>query len=290
MIKGMDVVDQQGKIADFQDFKVKTLETNSIRRVIGIVSGKGGVGKSLVTSMLAVLMKRKGYNVGILDADVTGPSIPKMFGINSKAGGNKYGLVPVQSGDGIRIVSVNLLLEKDDMPVIWRGPILSGTVKQFWSEVVWGDLDFLFLDMSPGTGDVPLTVFQSLPLDGVVVVSSPQDLVHLIVRKAYNMARSMDIPVLGIIENMSYLNCPDCGKRINVFGDSHIEAIAAELGTQVLGKMPIDPSVAELCDHGEIENMTQDYLEAAADHIAKITETTGQEINPENNKEGNKEG
>lgn len=235
-------------------------------------------------------MKRKGYNVGILDADVTGPSIPKMFGINSKAGGNKYGLVPVQSGDGIRIVSVNLLLEKDDMPVIWRGPILSGTVKQFWSEVVWGDLDFLFLDMPPGTGDVPLTVFQSLPLDGVVVVSSPQDLVHLIVRKAYNMARSMDIPVLGIIENMSYLSCPDCGKRINMFGDSHIEAIAAELGTEVLGKMPIDPRVAELCDHGEIENMTQDYLVAAADHIAKITETTEPEINSESSKESNKEG
>lgn len=250
-----------------EDFRVDTHEFNSIKRVIGVVSGKGGVGKSLVTSMLAVLSRRKGYNVGVLDADITGPSIPKMFGINKKAFGNENGINPERSHNDIKIMSVNLLLDKDDSPVIWRGPLISGVVKQFWTDVIWGDIDFLFLDMPPGTGDVPLTVFQSIPLDGIIIVTSPQDLVHLIVRKAYNMAVSMNIPVLGIVENMSYLKCPDCGKEIKLFGDSQIEKIATELGVEVLGKMPIDPRIAEACDKGEIEKVDSEYLSGAVNFI-----------------------
>lgn len=253
-----------------QDFRVKTNEKNSIKRVIGVVSGKGGVGKSLVTSVLAVLTRRKGYNVGILDADITGPSIPKIFGINEKVRVNNFGIFPSKSTKDINIMSVNLLLEKSDDPVIWRGPIISDMVKQFWTEVIWGDIDYLFLDMPPGTGDVPLTVFQSIPLDGIIVVTSPQDLVQMIVRKAYKMAETMNIPILGIVENMSYLVCPDCGKQIKMFGDSHIETIAAELGLKVLGKMPIDPEVAELCDKGEIEKTTNEYLANAADFLEKM--------------------
>lgn len=244
-----------------------THKLNSIRQVIGVISGKGGVGKSLVTSMLAVLTRRKGYNVGVLDADVTGPSIPKMFGINKKADATQFGILPQESAHNISIMSVNLLLEKEDTPVIWRGPLISGTVKQFWTDVMWGDLDYLFLDLPPGTGDVPLTVFQSVPLDGVIIVTSPQDLVHLIVRKAYNMAKSMNIPVLGIVENMSYLECPDCGKQIKLFGESHIETVASELGLTVLGKIPVDPHIAELCDKGEIEKLDKEYLAYAADFI-----------------------
>ncbi len=252
-----------------QSFIEKTHEMNNIKKVIGIVSGKGGVGKSLVTSMLAVQMRRKGYNVGILDADITGPSIPKVFGITKKAQGNEYGILPQRTHNDIGIMSVNLLLDKDDAPVIWRGPIIGGTVKQFWTDVIWGDVDYLFLDMPPGTGDVALTVFQSIPLDGIVIVTSPQELVSLIVKKAYNMAKMMNIPILGIVENMSYLKCPDCGKEIKLFGESRIDETAAELGLKVLDKLPIDPEVAQLCDKGEIERMTGDYLSETVSFIEK---------------------
>lgn len=252
-----------------QDFIEKTHELNSIKKVIGVVSGKGGVGKSLVTSTLAVMLRRKDYKVGVLDADITGPSIPKMFGITKKAEGSEFGIYPQKSHNDISVMSVNLLLEKDDSPVIWRGPIIARTVKQFWTDVIWGDVDFLFLDMPPGTGDVPLTVFQSIPLDGIVIVTSPQDLVSLIVKKAYNMARTMNIPVLGIIENMSYLKCPDCGKEIKLFGESKIDAVAEKLGIKVLGRMPIDPAIAELCDSGEIEKYDNDYLKDAVQYIEK---------------------
>ena len=255
-----------------KDFIEKTHELNRINKVIGVISGKGGVGKSLVTSTLAVLMRRKGYKVGVLDADITGPSIPKMFGITKKAEGSEFGIYPERTHNNINIMSVNLLLEKDDSPVIWRGPIISGTVKQFWTNVIWGDIDYLFLDMPPGTGDVPLTVFQSIPLDGIVIVTSPQDLVSLIVRKAYNMAKSMKIPVLGIVENMSWLKCPDCGKEIKLFGESKIEAIASKLGINVLGRMPIDPVIAELCDAGEIEKLSHFYLDEAVEYIEKVTD------------------
>ncbi len=252
-----------------EDFRIETHKENKIKKVIGVISGKGGVGKSLVTSMLAVNAKRKNYNVGVLDADITGPSIPKMFGINKKAIGNKEGIYPELTAGGIKIMSVNLLLENDDSPVIWRGPLISNVVKQFWSDVIWGDIDYLFLDMPPGTGDVPLTVFQSIPLDGIIVVASPQDLVHLIVRKAYNMAVSMGIPVLGIIENMSYVKCPDCGKEIKLFGDSHIEEIASELDLAVLAKVGIDPLIAEACDKGEIEKIENNDLAEAMEFIEK---------------------
>lgn len=245
----------------------KTHELNDIKHVIAVVSGKGGVGKSLVTSMLAVLMRRKGYKVGILDADITGPSIPKAFGITKKASVSELGVHPLRTANKIDIMSINMLLDKEDSPVIWRGPIISGAVKQFWTDVIWGDLDYLFVDMPPGTGDVPLTVFQSIPLDGAVIVTSPQDLVSMIVMKAYNMAKYMDVPVLGIIENMSYLKCPDCGKEIKLFGDSKIDQIASELNLQLLGKLPIDTDLAELCDKGEIEKFWHEYLKEAADII-----------------------
>ena len=252
-----------------KEFIEKTHELNNIKRVIGVVSGKGGLGKSLVSSILAVMMRRKGYQVGILDSDITGPSIPRMFGITKKAEGNELGIFPQKTHNAISIMSVNLLLDKEDSPVIWRGPILAGTVKQFWTDVIWGDIDFMFLDMPPGTGDVPLTVFQSIPLDGIIIVTSPQDLVSLIVKKAYNMAKTMNIPILGIVENMSYLKCPDCDKKINLFGESKIDCIAEDLGLEVLAKIPIDPAVAELCNRGEIEKVTNDYLEAAVQLIEK---------------------
>jgi len=258
-----------------KDLLEKTHELNRIKKVIGVLSGKGGVGKSLMTSTLAVLMRRKGYKVGILDADITGPSIPKMFGITKKAEGSELGIYPERTYNSINIMSINLLLEKEDSPVIWRGPIISGTVKQFWTDVIWGDIDYMFIDMPPGTGDVRLTVFQSIPLDGVIVVTSPQDLVSLIVKKAYNMTKSMSIPVIGIVENMSWISCPDCGKKISLFGDSKIDQIAATLDIKVLGKMPIDPSVAELCDQGKIEKLNHTYLDSAAGYLE---EAFGQEI------------
>jgi Mrp family chromosome partitioning ATPase len=249
---------------------VKTHEFNSIKKVVGVVSGKGGVGKSLVTAMLAVLMNRRGYNVGILDADITGPSIPKMFGITGKAGSGENGLLPERTEKGIRVMSISLLLPKEDAPVIWRGPLLASAVKQFWTDVLWGDLDYLFIDMPPGTGDVPLTVFQSVPLDGIVVVTSPQELVSMIVRKAYNMAVQMNVPILGLVENMSYIKCPDCGKEINLFGESRLSETAQELGLDILGRLPVDPAIAQLVDKGEFENINSEHMEGAAQKIEKM--------------------
>ena len=241
-----------------------------VKKVIGVVSGKGGVGKSLVTSMLAVEMQRRGFQTAILDADLTGPSIPQAFGLHTRAEGSPDGIYPVKTATGIEVMSVNLLLEDETSPVVWRGPVIAGTVKQFWSEVVWNDVDYMFVDMPPGTGDVPLTVFQSLPLDGIVIVSSPQELVSLIVKKAANMAKLMDIKVLGLIENMSYVLCPDCGKKINVFGDSKVEETAKTFGYDILGRIPMDYRLAALCDKGAIELMENDYLTAAADRIEKL--------------------
>ena len=242
------------------DFSVPANAYSSVKRVIGVISGKGGVGKSLVTASLARMIKEKGYNVGILDADITGPSIPKMYGVHEMARGSEEGIFPCIAKDGTRIMSVNLLLEEEDAPVIWRGPVIAGVVKQFWSDVIWDDLDYLFVDMPPGTGDVPLTVFQSLPVDGVVIVTSPQDLVQMIVKKAYNMAKQMNIPVLGIVENYSYVKCPDCGKEIKVFGESHIEEIAEELDVPVLGKMPIDQEIAEVVEAEKFYEAVNPYL------------------------------
>ena len=245
----------------------KPHELSSVKHIIGVVSGKGGVGKSIVTSMLAVLMQRKGYKVGILDADITGPSIPKAFGLNKPVEGEGLGMIPPSTTTGIDIMSVNLMLEDVTRPVIWRGPVIAGTVKQFWTDTIWNDIDYLFVDCPPGTGDVPLTVFQSLPLDGIVIVSSPQDLVSMIVAKAANMANMMSIPVLGLVENMSYAICPDCGKHIHVFGESHIEEIAENFGYKVLAKMPMDHKLAALVDKGWIEMMENNYLDGAADVI-----------------------
>lgn len=251
-----------------KDFQVPTNELNEIKKVVGVVSGKGGVGKSLVTALLAVRMRQKGYAVGILDADITGPSIPKMFGLREKALASDQGIFPEMSRSKIRIMSINLLLEQDDSPVILRGPMVSGVVKQFWTDVIWGKLDFLFVDMPPGTGDVSLTVYQSLPLDGIIIVTSPQELVNLIVKKAYNMAKSMGVPVLGMVENMSYFKCPDCHEKINLFGDSRLEEIAGELGIPVLGRIPIDPDLAVFSDRGELEDLEKAYLEGAAAVLA----------------------
>ena len=243
-------------------------KASNVKHVIGIVSGKGGVGKSLVTSMLATTMQRRGYKAAILDADITGPSIPRAFGL--KPGcvtGSDIGMFPPISKTGIEIMSVNLLMDEETKPVVWRGPVIAGTVKQFWSDVVWNEVDYMFVDMPPGTGDVPLTVFQSLPLDGIVIVSTPQSLVSMIVEKAVNMAKLMDVPVLGLVENYSYLECPDCGKKINIYGESHIDELAAAHDTTVLARIPIDPELASLCDKGVIELFEGDYLEAAADAI-----------------------
>lgn len=243
-----------------EDFRVEANQYSQIKKVIGVISGKGGVGKSLVTASLARMMRKKGYTVGILDADITGPSIPKMYGVHEMARGSEEGMFPCIAKDETRIMSVNLLLEDEDTPVIWRGPVIAGVVTQFWTDVMWGDLDYLFVDMPPGTGDVPLTVFQSLPVDGVVIVTSPQDLVQMIVKKAYNMAKQMNIPVLGVVENYSYVKCPDCGKEINVFGESHIDEIAAELDLQVLGKMPIDVKMAEAVEAEKFYETENPYL------------------------------
>ena len=243
---------------------------SNIKKVIGVVSGKGGVGKSFVTSSLASAMKKAGYKVGIMDADITGPSIPKMFGVHGQVYGTEEGMIPMEAEDGTKIISINLLLDDEESPVIWRGPVIAGVVKQFWNETVWGDLDYLFVDMPPGTGDVPLTVFQSLPVDGIVIVTSPQELVQMIVKKAYNMANMMNIPVLGVVENFSYLKCPDCGKEIKVFGESHVEEAAAELGIPVLGKMPIDPAYAEMADAGRFFELDNPYLSAGVETLKKL--------------------
>ena len=251
------------------DLMAEANSMSNVKHVIGIVSGKGGVGKSFVTASLANRMAAKGFKVGILDADITGPSIPKMYGLKGAAQADDNGIYPMETGNGIKVISVNLLLPTEETPVIWRGPILANMVKQFWTDVIWGDLDYLFVDMPPGTGDVPLTVFQSLPVDGIVIVSSPQDLVKMIVKKAFNMAEMMHIPVLGIVENYSYVKCPDCGKEIKVFGESHIDEIAAELNVPVLGKMPVNPIYAEAADAGAFYAVENAYLEKAEEAMPK---------------------
>ncbi len=259
------------KCADREIAKEKLNEHSKVKKVIGIVSGKGGVGKSLVTSMLAVLSQRKGNKTAILDADITGPSIPKIFGIKGRAEvmGEKY-IVPQKSSTGINVMSINLLLADETDPVVWRGPVIAGVVKQFWTDVIWEDVDYMFVDMPPGTGDVPLTVFQSLPVDGIIVVTSPQQLVSMIVGKAVKMANMMNIPVLGIVENMSYLECPTCKEKINVFGQSNIDAVATEYGISTVAKLPINPEVAKQSDNGTIENFDGKYLDDLFTVIEKI--------------------
>lgn len=250
-----------------QDFRKPANAHSHIHKVIAVVSGKGGVGKSMVTASLARMMREQGFSVGILDADITGPSIPKMYGVHESAVGSEEGILPREAKDGTRIMSVNLLLPNESDPVIWRGPVIANVVTQFWTDVMWGELDYLFVDMPPGTGDVPLTVFQSLPVDGVVIVTSPQDLVQMIVSKAYGMARQMDIPVLGIVENYSYLKCPDCGKEIRVFGESHVDETAEKFQIPVLGKMPIDPKLVEAVEEERFYEMSNEYLAAAVNKI-----------------------
>ncbi|MBQ1956412.1 MAG: Mrp/NBP35 family ATP-binding protein [Clostridia bacterium] len=244
-------------------------QLSKVKHIIGVMSGKGGVGKSMVTSMLAVLMQRRGHKTAILDADITGPSIPKAFGVTGRVEGNDVGMIPPQSTTGIDVMSVNFFLESEDRPVIWRGPVIAGVVKQFWTDVIWNDEEYMFVDCPPGTGDVPLTVFQSIPLDGIIIVSSPQELVSMIVSKAAHMAQMMNIPVLGIVENMSYVKCPDCGKELKVFGDSHIEEVAEKFGYDLLARVPLDSKISALCDKGMIELMENDYLDAAADAIER---------------------
>lgn len=253
-----------------QDFHKKPHELSKIKKVIGVVSGKGGVGKSLVTSLLALHANRKGLKTSILDADITGPSIPRMFGLKEKAQGSEIGIYPVSSKKGIKIMSVNLLLEKETDPVIWRGPIISGMVEQFWTDVIWDEVDVMFIDMPPGTGDVPLTVFQSIPLDGIVVVASPQELVSMIVAKAVNMAEKMKIPVLGIVENMSYYQCPDCGKKHSIFGESHVEETARDYGVTTIAKLPIEPEAANACDNGRIEEFYGESIKCIDEVFQRI--------------------
>ena len=244
---------------------------SSIKHVIGVVSGKGGVGKSMVSSMLAVLLQRQGFRVGIIDADVTGPSIPKAFGLRKSVEGEDGAMIPPATTTGIEIMSANLLLDEEDKPVIWRGPVIAGMVKQFWTDTVWSDMDYLIVDCPPGTGDVPLTVFQSIPLDGVVIVTAPQDLVSMIVSKAAHMADMMHIPVLGLVENMSYVKCPDCGKEIKIFGESHLEEVAAKFGYDILARIPVDPKLTQLADKGWMEMMENDYMNAAVETIRAKT-------------------
>ncbi len=241
---------------------------SNVKHVIGVVSGKGGVGKSSVTALLAVMTRRLGFNTAILDADITGPSIPKIFGLKGELTGCEDGIIPQSTITGIDAISINMLLNDEGAPVLWRGPIIAGTVKQFWNGVVWGDVDYMYVDMPPGTGDVPLTVMQSLPLDGIIIVATPQELVSMIVTKAVNMAKMMNVPILGIIENYSYLSCPCCGEKIEVFGKSHVDEVAERFGIPVLARMPIDPKVAALCDAGTIETVETNVLDEA---VAKIT-------------------
>ena len=253
-----------GERTEPQSFQAKAHDLSHVKKVIAVVSGKGGVGKSLVTSSLACAMRARGKKVGILDADITGPSIPKAFGIHTRAMGSELGLYPVDSEGGVQVMSLNLLTENETDPVIWRGPVIAGTVKQFWTDVIWGEVDYLFVDMPPGTGDVPLTVFQSLPVDGIIVVTSPQDLVSMIVTKAVKMAEMMNIPVLGLVENYSYFQCPDCGKQHKIFGESHIDSVAVEHGLKVLARLPMDPALAAACDAGKIESFQPNYLSGVA--------------------------
>ncbi len=252
---------------------------SKVKKVIGVVSGKGGVGKSLITSYTSVLMNRKGYNTAILDADITGPSIPKSFGLKGKALGNDMGILPRETKCGTKVMSINLLLESEAMPVLWRGPVIIGAVKQFWTDVIWEDVDYMFVDMPPGTGDVPLTVFQSLPLDGIIIVTSPQELVSLIVEKAVNMAKAMNVPILGLVENYSYIQCDDCGKKLSVFGESHVDEIAERYGLEVLAKLPIDRKIAESIDAGEIESLQGDWLDNVANYLEENLPITNKEEN-----------
>ena len=242
---------------------------SSVKKVIAVVSGKGGVGKSLVTSLMASEMQRRGYNCAILDADITGPSIPKSFGIHQHATATDEYIIPVRNHTGMQIMSINLILEDEASPVVWRGPVIAGAVTQFWTDVIWQDVDYMFVDMPPGTGDVPLTVFQSLPVDGIVIVTSPQDLVSMIVTKAVNMADMMNVPVLGIVENMSYFKCPDCGKEHFIFGESKVEKIAAEHGIEHIARLPIDPVIATMVDAGEVESVSGEHIAPIVDYIEK---------------------
>lgn len=255
-----------------QSFLEKPKQGTRVKKVIGIVSGKGGVGKSLVTSLLASAMQKRGYRCAVLDADITGPSIPRMFGITAKAMSDGDGILPEQTKEGVKVMSVNLLLENDTDPVVWRGPIIAGMVKQFWTDVSWGDVDYMFVDMPPGTGDVPLTVFQSLPVDGIVVVTSPQELVAMIVGKAVNMAEMLRIPILGLVENMAYFLCPSCRKKHYIFGDSRVAQTAAQYGISVTAQIPIAPELAAACDGGRIANVNADWLDGLADTIASAGE------------------
>lgn len=252
------------------DLKVQPHELSNIKKVIGIVSSKGGVGKSLVTSLLAVTLNRRGFNTAILDADITGPSIPKAFGIKERARGNELGLLPVKSNTGIDIMSVNLLLGDETDPVVWRGPVIAGTVRQFWSDVIWKDVDYMFVDMPPGTGDVVLTAFQSLPLAGIIIVTSPQELVSMIVGKAVKMAKMMNVPILGIVENMSYFVCPDCDKEYQIFGESKIEEVAAKYDIETYAKIPINPKLAAACDKGMVELFEGNWLDSVADLLIDL--------------------
>ena len=253
-----------------QSFLEKPHELSNIKKVIGVVSGKGGVGKSMVTSLLAVTMQRRGFKTAVLDADITGPSIPKAFGLHEKAMGDNNGIYPVMTKTGIEVMSVNLLLPDETDPVVWRGPVIANTVKQFWTDVIWNDVDYMFVDMPPGTGNVPLTVFQSLPIDGIIVVTSPQELVSMIVGKAVKMAEMMNVPVLGIVENMAYYECPDCKSRHSIFGESHIEEVAAKYGINSIAGMPINPKLAAACDKGMIELFEGDWLDKTADVIENL--------------------
>lgn len=253
-----------------QSFLEKPHELSNIKKVIGVVSGKGGVGKSMVTSLLAVTMQRRGFKTAVLDADITGPSIPKAFGLHEKAMGDNNGIYPVMTKTGIEVMSVNLLLPDETDPVVWRGPVIANTVKQFWTDVIWNDVDYMFVDMPPGTGDVPLTVFQSLPINGIIVVTSPQELVSMIVGKAVKMAEMMNVPVLGIVENMAYYECPECKSRHSIFGESHIEEVAAKYGINSIAGMPINPKLAAACDKGMIELFEGDWLDKTADVIENL--------------------
>jgi Mrp family chromosome partitioning ATPase len=253
-----------------EDFREALHPLSHVKKVIGIVSGKGGVGKSLVTSELAVTLRRRGATVAILDADITGPSIPKAFGITEKAMGSEDGIYPVKTKTGIDVMSMNLLLENDTDPVVWRGPVIAGAVKQFWTDVIWEYEEYMFVDMPPGTGDVPLTVFQSIPVDGIIIVTSPQELVSMIVEKAANMAEMMSIPVIGIVENLSYFQCPECGTKVDIFGNSNVDEIAAAKGLDVLAKVPVDPKISELVDKGSIESYDGAWFDHAADVIEAL--------------------
>ena len=253
-----------------RDFHEDPHPKSSIKKVIGVVSGKGGVGKSIVTSMLSVLSERRNHNTAILDADITGPSIPKAFGIHDKAVGDEDGLIPAYSKSGIQVMSINMLLENETDPVVWRGPVIAGAVKQFWTDVIWQDVDFMFIDMPPGTGDVPLTVFQTIRVDGIIIVTSPQELVGMIVDKAVKMADMMNIPVLGIVENMSYFQCPDCGKKHEIFGSSKVEEVAKKHNISTISKLPINPDLATLVDKGEIEKFEGDWLDNMMDMLEKL--------------------